>query len=274
MDTMDNTKQNMVDKMGSFEYQYVLNELVEGDPYGGEPVIMSTMENREGEQFSIIGTTDSNPYLQLKDVEGNNVSLDDGYYITSIMAMLQDVQTGDKMILCNQLTLEEFEITVAGIIDNDMQNALFSNRENVANIMSIDEDISNVVMSDVELDIPDSKIIQTIKKADAKEQFQNMSNQMNVMVYFLIGIGAIICVASIYVAVNMLVSENRSNISMLKVLGYKDNQINQIVLNVNHILLPIGFLLSIPLVFASTNWFMVFLADFIGRFAQGLCGTD
>ena len=92
MDTMDNTKQNMVDKMGSFEYQYVLNELVEGDPYGGEPVIMSTMENREGEQFSIIGTTDSNPYLQLKDVEGNNVSLDDGYYITSIMAMLQDVR--------------------------------------------------------------------------------------------------------------------------------------------------------------------------------------
>lgn len=144
---------------------------------------------------------------------------------------LQDVQTGDKMILCNPLTLEEFEITVAGIIDNDMQNALFSNRENVANIMSIDEDISNVVMSDVELDIPDSKIIQTIKKADAKEQFQNMSNQMNVMVYFLIGIGAFICVASIYVAVNMLVSDNRSNISMLKVLGYKDNQINQIVLN-------------------------------------------
>ena len=74
MATMDNTKQNMVDKMGSFEYQYVLNELVEVI-LRCEPVIMSTMENREGGQFSIIGTTDSNPYLQLKDVEGNNVSL-------------------------------------------------------------------------------------------------------------------------------------------------------------------------------------------------------
>ena len=51
---------------------------------------------------------------------------------------------------------------------------------------------------------------------------------------------------------------------MLKVLGYKDRQINQIVLRVNHILLPIGFLFAIPAVFASTNWFMVFLADFIG----------
>lgn len=130
--------------------------------------------------------------------------------------------------------------------------------------MGIDENVSNVIMSDVALNIPDSKIIQTIKKADAKEQFQNMSNQMNIMIYFLIGIGAITCVASIYVAVNMLVSENRSNISMLKVLGYRDKQINRIVLNVNNILLPIGFILSIPLVFASTNWFMVFLADFIG----------
>lgn len=264
LDTMDETKENMIDEMGSFEYQYVLNELVEGNAYGGEPVIMSTMENTEGEQFSIIGTTDDNPYLKLKDMDGNEIRLNDGYYVTSIMAMLQDVQTGDRMILCNPLTLEEFEITVAGILDNDMQNAVFSNKEDAAQIVGIDENVSNVVMSDAELDIPDSMIIQTIKKDDAKEQLQNMSNQMNVMVYFLIGIGAIICVASIYVAVNMLVSENRSNISMLKVLGYRDKQINQIVLNVNHVLLPMGFLLSIPLVFASTNWFMVFLAGFMG----------
>ena len=264
LDTMDNTRENMVDNMGSFEYQYVLNELVEGNTYGGEPVIMSTMENTEGEQFSIIGTTDDNPYIELKDIDGNEINLNDGYYITSIMAMLQDVWTGEKMILRNPLTLEEFEITVAGILDNDMQNAVFSNKVDAAEIMGIDENVSNVVMSDVVLDIPDSKIIQTIKKDDAKEQFQNMSNQMNVMVYFLIGIGAVICVASIYVAVNMLVTENRTNISMLKVLGYRDKQINQIVLNVNHILLPIGFLLSIPLVFASTNWFMFFLAEFIG----------
>lgn len=264
LDTMDNTKKNMVDEMGSFEYQYVLNELVEGNEYGGEPVLMSTMENKDGEQFSIIGTTDSNPYYDLKDIEGKDIRLKDGYYVTSIMAMLQNVQTGDKITICNPLTLEEFEITVAGVVDNDMQNAIFSNKEDVAGIVGIDENVSNVIMSDVALNIPDSKVIQTIKKTDAREQFQNMSNQMDVMVYFLIGIGAIICVASIYVAVNMLVSENRSNISMLKVLGYRDKMINRIVLSVNHVLLPIGFLVSIPLVFASANWFMVFLAEFIG----------
>ena len=145
-----------------------------------------------------------------------------------------------------------------------MQSAIFANRENIAEISGIEAEYSNVIMSDKELDIPDAKIIQTIKKTDAKEQFQNMTNQMDTMIYFLIGMGAVICVASIYVAVNMVVSENRSNISMLKVLGYRDYQINKIVLNVNHMLLPIGDVLSIPLVIASTNWFMVFLADFIG----------
>jgi len=264
LDTMEYTKQNMVDEMGSFEYQYVLNELVEGSEYGGEPVIMSTMENKAGEQFSIIGTSDANPYLNLKDMQGNQIVLEDAYYITSVMAALQKVEAGDKLTICNPLTLEEYQITVAGIIDNDMQNAIFTDRKQAAELLGIEETVNNVIMSDVVLDIPESKVIQTIKKTDAKEQFQNMSNMMNVMVYFLIGIGAIICVAAIYVAVNMLVAENRSNISMLKVLGYRDKQINQIVLRVNHVLLPIGILVSIPLVFASTNGFMVFLAEFIG----------
>ena len=264
LDTMENTKINMVDEMGSFEYQYVLKERIEGREYGGEPVIMFTMEDVSGEQFSIIGTEESNPYLELRDVEGNRVNVEEGYYITSVMAMLQDVQVGDKLMVCNPLTLVETEITVTGILDNDMQNALFSSRERVADILGIEESISNVVMSDVALEIPEEKVMETIKKSDAKEQFQNMSNQMNVMIYFIIGMGAVICVTSIYVAANMLVSENRSNISMLKVLGYDDKNINQIVLRVNHILVPLGFLVSIPLVFTSTNFFMVFLAKFIG----------
>lgn len=264
LDTMNHTKKHMIDEIGSFEYQYVLNELTTDNKYGGEPVLMSTMENKNGASFSVIGTTDSNPYLKLVDMDGNPVHLENGYYITSVMALLQNLEAGDTFTLCNPLTLEESEIVIAGIIDNDMQNALFSHRETIADILKIDSDLNNVIMSDVSLPIPDSKIIQTIKKSDAKEQFQNMSDQMNMMIYLLIGIGAIICIASIYVAVNMLVTENKTNISMLKVLGYKDRQINKIVLHINHILLPIGFLISIPPVFASTNLFMVFLADFMG----------
>lgn len=75
------------------------------------------------------------------------------------------------------------------------------------------------------------------------------------------GLEAIICIASVYVAVNMMVTENRSNISMLKVLGYKDRRISRIVLSVNHIFLPIGILLSIPAAIGITDLCFTVFAD-------------
>ena len=94
--------------------------------------------------------------------------------------------------------------------------------------------------------------------------WQKVLERLSIPGLVLLALGAVICVAAIYVAVNMLVTENRANISMLKVLGYQENEINHIVLRVNHILLPIGFLCSIYPVIASIDWFMVFLAEFIG----------
>lgn len=264
VDTMNYSQKVIVNEMGSYEYQYVLGELFTDNVYGGEPLLMSTIENLDGEQFSIIGTSNENPYLNLKDASGQTVDLEKGYFITNVVAVLQDVTAGDKMTIRNPLTLEEYEIKVAGIIDNDMLNAVITDKEKVADIVGIDETLSNVIMSDKALDIPEEKIIQTLKKADTKEQFETINEMMNAMIYLVIALGAIICVAAIYVAVDMLVTENRANISMLKVLGYGDRQINRIVLNVNHVLLPAGIAISIPLVIASTDFFMEWLADFMG----------
>lgn len=49
---------------------------------------------------------------------------------------------------------------------------------------------------------------------------------------------------------------------MLKVLGYRDRQINRIVLNAHHILLPIGILLSVPATFAACRLFFKYMVDY------------
>lgn len=49
---------------------------------------------------------------------------------------------------------------------------------------------------------------------------------------------------------------------MLKVLGYKDGQINRIVLNAHHILLPVGILLSIPAFYVSADVFFLAMVDY------------
>ncbi|MDD5831049.1 MAG: hypothetical protein PUD13_07265 [Lachnospira sp.] len=50
---------------------------------------------------------------------------------------------------------------------------------------------------------------------DIKEQMQTILTEMSSIIYSLAVIGAIICIASLYVSVNMLISENRHDISML-----------------------------------------------------------
>jgi putative ABC transport system permease protein len=89
-----------------------------------------------------------------------------------------------------------------------------------------------------------------------------MMKQMGFMLWLIIVLGVIICIAAVYVAVDMMVTESKSNISMLKVLGYRDRQINRIVLNAHHILLPIGILLSIPATFAAADGFFRMMVSY------------
>ena len=264
IDAMDYTMNNGVDELGSYNYQYILNELVTDNSYGGEPLLMAQMENCDGKQISLMGTDSDNKYLHFIDTDGNKIDLDNGYYLTSVASMVLDVRKGDRIKLYNPLTLEEYEITVAGIIDNDMQCAILTNMAHTSEILGIDSSACNVLMSGEQLDIPESMVVQTIKKSDSGKQIQTMINQMGIMLYSVIGLGVIICIASVYVAVNMLVTENRINISMLKVLGYTDRKINSIVLRINHILLPIGILISIPAVYGCVGFFFQWMADFIG----------
>lgn len=264
MDGMNYTGKHMAKEIGSYNRQYVLNELLVDNPYGGQEILMAQVENEKGKIYSVIGTTDDNPYMDLKDINGNSISLENGYYITSVIAELQGYEVGDSLTIYNPLTMEDFTFTIDGIINNDMQSAIYINEKTACDIMGMNQVAYNVILSDEELDIPEDMVLETIHSADSEEQFKNMTGQMDVMIYLVIILGGVICIASVYVAVNMLVTENRGNISMLKVLGYDDRKINQIVLRVNHILLPIGILLSVPCVFATVDFFFKYLADWIG----------
>ncbi len=264
LDAMTYTGDTMGDALGTYHYQYVLNELVSDGDYDGETLLMTSAELENGKTVTFMGVGEENPYLELIDTEGNPVDLSQGFFITNVIAKLQGFEKGEEITLINPYTMEKKNITVAGIIDSDIQSTIFTDKKKAADLLDMDAATGNVIMSDHTIDIPDSILLQTIKKEDSKEQYDNMTGQMDIMIYAVIILGAVICICAVYVAVNMLVTENSSNISMLKVLGYEDKKINQIVLRVNHIVLPIGYLAAILPVYASTDWMFRYLAGFIG----------
>ena len=258
---MADTVQEAADE---YEYQYVLGELLYEDPYGGELILAAPVEDEKGDALTVMGTDNEQSLLNLTDKEGQEISTKDGYYITSLTAYLCGWETGDWVTLYNPLSLEQIHIRISGIVENDTAQIIYTSRANAAEMTGVDKNAGNMIISEERLDIPENIVESESRKSDLKEQVDTIIDQTSYMIDTMVGLGIMICIASVYVAVNMLVSENRSNISMLKVLGYPDRKIGRIVLGSNHVFLPLGILMSLPAAYAFCGLFFRMFADMMG----------
>lgn len=261
-DSIDHMGTVVVDNLIGYEHQYILNELSTENTYGGEAMLVSGLESEDGTVLSLIGTENDNPYFRFETTDGKIADLESSCYITSLTELALGWKTGDVVTLRNPLTMEKKEISIAGVIQNNLQKGIFTSKSKAAELTGLDEDAFNCIVSTEKLNIPEAKIAQETSRTDITEQVHTMTDQMDFMLWILIVLGVIICIAAIYVAINMLVTESRSNISMLKVLGYDDRKINRIVLNCHHLLLPVGILLSIPAAYATDNAFFLMMVDY------------
>lgn len=249
-------------QLGDFDTEYILNTLLDDDTIEGEKFLIGNYEC-DGKKITIIGLDEEQTLININTNEGR-ANIEDGWYLSNISSIVCDVQKGDEIIINSLTTLEEENIKIAGIVNSDVQQALFSSRENVAKLMGVDANLYNAVVSDSKIEIDDSLVATTISPDSMEEQMDAVSKEMKVVIYTFIFIGIAICVAAVYVAVNMLISENRHNISMLKVLGYKDKEINTMIIKANHILLPIGIILGMLTDLFALKWTFIALADMMG----------
>ena len=249
---------------GEYEYQYVLGELLYENPYGGELILAAPVEDEKGDTLTVMGTDNEQSLLNLTDKEEQKISTKDGYYITSLTAYLCGWETGDRVTLYNPLSLEQIHIRISGIVENDTAQIIYASRANAAEMTGVDKNAGNMIISEEKLDIPENIVESESRKSDLEEQVDTIIDQTSYMIDTMVGLGIVICIASVYVAVNMLVSENRRNISMLKVLGYPDRKIGCIVLGSNHVFLPLGIFLSIPAAYAFCGLFFRMFADMMG----------
>ena len=253
---------------GEYEYQYVLGELLYENPYGGELILAAPVEDEKGDTLTVMGTDNEQSLLNLTDKEEQKISTKGGYYITSLTAYLCGWETGDRVTLYNPLSLEQIHIRISGIVENDTAQIIYASRANAAEMTGVDKNAGNMIISEEKLDIPENIVESESRKSDLEEQVDTIIDQTGYMIDTMVGLGIVICIASVYVAVNMLVSENRRNISMLKVLGYPDRKIGCIVLGSNHVFLPLGIFLSIPAAYAFCGLFFRMFADMMGMLAS------
>ena len=243
------------DEFGSFRYEYILSSLEAGDPETGEAVLILPFEDGEARRFSVMGMDPETSLWNLTTVDGERADLRREWYISTLCEDIFDIHAGDSFTFRGIGDLEEHTVVVEGVIRNGYQSYLVTDREKAAALADLAADSYNAVLADRALPYESREVTEIISDETYKTQMENMLISMGGLIYAFMVIGVIVCVAALYATVNTMLSENRHNISMLKVLGFENRRINAMILSSNHWLLLPGIVLGIVVAWGVMAWY-------------------
>lgn len=247
VDSIQHYVDTSVKETGDFEYEYFLSSIQTGTPEKGSAVMAVSFEVKDNPDLITMMGIDDTSLIHIQDGEGKEFPLDEGkFYISEMSAYAYHVKAGDTITVRNIADLKEYPIHVDGVFVNGSQSLMVASRKTVNDLLSMPDDAYAMVMSKEKLPYRDSELLREVSKTSLSEALDKTINQgMKDMLMPITVIAVIISVITTYLMVNILLNESTSVISMLKVLGYRDGEINRIVTYIYHLLLPIGIALGI-----------------------------
>ena len=117
--------------------------------------------------------------------------------------------------------------------DSGCYSTMFSKDSKYSDLNKLDEDKV-------------SKIATVLNFKDMRDNIKTTLEKYNASIYIVILFASIMAFVIIAVIANIVVEENKKIISLMKVMGYKNNKISSIVLNIYTPIIIIAYFLSVP----------------------------
>ena len=230
------------------QYEYGFNTYQsDGNPYGGDAVFdVSFGAKADDSRFNLIGFDDENQFADLCSEDGEPLS-GKKYYMTSAAAVRYGIAAGDTFCFYNTVTLEETEVVIDGIVKNDILSLVLTGKENAAAILERPADEYNVIISREKLAIPGELLKKSSSLQDYRDMVEHLSSTAGIVLKLLKVLGVCICILIVVMICGMITEESSRNISMLEILGYRDREVRSFVLSSGHLLVPVGFVIGVPL---------------------------
>ena len=248
-DSMDALLHGGLTSSIKYEYLYRLNSLEEGTPDKGEALFQNYYEvDGSTVQLSTQGISEDSKYFPDKTDSGDKLELDK-YYLTSAAAQTYGVKAGDELTFFNIADLEEHKVKISGIVTDNTHCYLYTGRSNATRLAGVGDGVYNCIISADKLELDKNLVASETTMTVTADTMENMMGPMKAIMAIFEIVGIVLGVFVLYLIINMIVSETRTNISVMKVLGFSRKEIANRVLNVNHILVCVGYLLGIPVAY-------------------------
>jgi len=261
IDSMNYLINNSYDEVYDYNYDYIFNSFQIGEQNNGEALSFSPF-TLVGTDKSIViyGVQEDAELIKLRDVDGNLLDLSDTI-VSKSLADKMELNEGHELKVKNELNSQEFTIKIDEIADYYLGDYIFMPIDSFNSLNGYPENSYLELYSKDELDISDDKLLMKNNKDDLLNSFEIILEPLRYMIGIIGFFAFIIGLIVMYVVTTLLIEENKLNISLFKVLGYKKKEIYSLIFGSNTVLIIIGYLLSIPILFTSLNKFFTMITE-------------
>lgn len=231
------------------QYFYRFTDFQFDKPKNGEALSYSLFEvsdkNNKKISFNIYGISENSKYTNLKDVNGRLLEVDKNIISLSLAKKLNLVE-GDHIKLVNKYNSKEYDLTVEEISKDYLYQA-FIPLERFNSLLGYPAGSYLGIFSMDKLDFDSTKPVDAIITSEQNEGYKSLTQVIKVVLGFITVISFLIALCVIYIVTVMIIDENETGISLLKILGYSKRKVFSLILNSNTILVLLGFISAIPL---------------------------
>ncbi|WP_026652134.1 ABC transporter permease [Butyrivibrio proteoclasticus] len=216
------------------------------------------------ESVSVYGVADDSEYVALltKTNPGEG-------YVSSAFASKFGISAGDTITLHEEYENKSYDFKVVGEIDYEGGIALFMNVDSFNEVFDKDEEeFSGFFARDEITDIDDQYIATVITKEDILKVTVQLKHSLggviDVFKYALIVLAA----ALIYLLAKIIIERNEGAISMVKILGFSNNEIASLYMLPTAIVVTLCAVVGFGIGYYLMTWvFKTFMMQMDGYFA-------
>lgn len=235
------------DSIGStrFGYMYSLKYPEKEVPEGGEACYVEPLSKTAMGytiNISVIGIDGENPYFDAKPVAGKS-----NIVVGKSVWQKYGLHIGDKLILADNGEDMEYTFTVKGVCDYANGLAVFMNIDSMRELFGQEDDYYNMLLSDGELSIDEGRLYNVMTKDDVEHSAAVFMELMMPLVTMMLIASIIIFCMVLYLMMGVMIDRASFGISLVRVFGFRTDEIRKLYLNGNTWIVATGAMIAIPL---------------------------
>ncbi len=214
------------------------------------------------EDIYLVGLNPNSDLHQLIDKRGNNITddLEEGLVITTSLSLISGLKVGNELLL--EVGEESKIVEIIGVTEEYSGSKAYINIEELSLLLTDTSTYSNTVYSSTELSKDDYLVV--VSTQSILEQAEKMQSMFNIMIYVMIFASIIIGGIIVYILTVMTIEDNFYNISLFKVMGYNNKEIDKMIIG-GYLIYGIGvFLITIPVAYGMFYLMTYYMAQFYG----------